>query len=154
MASRVFGPGSSQYACHKCPLYTTTPDTNPLLSPTDADTVVNNGSASCVTQPGYGWQSGAVVRCTAGNYSPGYTLAACTSCPGNMTTADTNPSLSAEAQAVVVNDAASDCQTLPGYGYDSGSDSAAQCPENTYAPGYTRNGCTACPGGQRRAVAA
>jgi hypothetical protein len=146
-AARVYGPTDAE-SCRRCPLSLTTADTNPALGPAAAAAVVNNGSAACVPRPGVGWEGGGPARCAGGKFSPGYMLEPCASCPGNMTTPDADPSMAPEAAAVVVNAAASDCVTLPGYGFDSGLGAAAQCPEGTYAPGYTRDGCAACPGGE------
>lgn len=147
VASRVYGPSSNEYACQKCPLYATTPDTNPALAPADAAAVVNNGSASCVPVPGYGWDGAAPARCTGGKFSAGYARTACTACPAGMTTPDANPALTLAQQAAVLNTAQTACVTLPGYGFVSSSQPAVQCAEGTWAAGYTQDACTACPEG-------
>lgn len=148
-ADPIFGPRASSYACQKCPLHMTTADTNPSSATEQAAAVVNGGAASCLSKPGYGFNSsvGAAYRCTAGSYSEGYARDPCASCPGNMTTADTDPSLTAQQQAAIVNNAETSCVTLPGYGFDSGAGAAYRCTDGTYSEGYSRDPCTACPVG-------
>jgi hypothetical protein len=127
----------------------TTADTDPSLTTEQQAAVVNGGAVSCLTQPAYGFNStaGLAYRCTDGTYSEGYARDPCASCPGNMTTADADPSLTAQQQAAVLNAAASACATLPGYGFNSTAGTAYRCTDGTYSEGFTRDPCTACPAG-------
>ena len=63
-----------------------------------------------------------------------------------MTTPDTNPALASAERAAFVNDAAADCVTQPGYGWNGAS--AAASAAGTYSPGYTRAECLTCPQGE------
>ncbi|KAI8470420.1 MAG: hypothetical protein J3K34DRAFT_420465 [Monoraphidium minutum] len=67
-AVAIYGPLSSQ-PCRKCPLYMTTADTDPALTPEQQAAVVNAGPTACLTAPGYAFNA------TTGTATP---------CPSNL----------------------------------------------------------------------
>ena len=75
----VFGPRSSDTACQKCPLFMTTDDTNPALTPEEQAAVVNAGPTACLTTLGYGYDAATntAIACPGGTSNAGYNRDPC-----------------------------------------------------------------------------
>jgi hypothetical protein len=93
-----------------------------------------------------------VVKCRLGRYGSATitsgTSVPCVSCGAGMTTLDAAPN--GDPGIVNAGEAAS-CACRPGYGFVTPATSpptCAPCAANTYAVGYTRDGCGACPANQ------
>ena len=71
----------------------------------------------------------------------------CRGCQAGMSTLDANPALSALDKEVLLNRRPDDCYTLPGYGYDSRSQSAQRCYQGSYSAGWDRELCSFCAEG-------
>ncbi|KAI8467397.1 MAG: hypothetical protein J3K34DRAFT_460421, partial [Monoraphidium minutum] len=91
-------------------------------------------------------------RCATGTYGvsedtygPMMGDYACRKCPQSTTTNDTNPALTPEQQAAVVNAGPTVCLTAPGYGLAAEATLPYMCTVGTFSPGYTRDPCLACP---------
>jgi hypothetical protein len=58
VSSAVYAPTDNSNACQSCPSTMTTLDTWSALTTAQRSGIVNGGSSSCVTAPGYGYNSG------------------------------------------------------------------------------------------------
>lgn len=90
---------------------------------------------ACVTQPGFGYEGGASVRCKVGSYNAGNNMNACTECDAGLTTAAAGAT------------ASTDCGIAPGYGFRDGS--VQMCALDTYNAAVQTTlttACTACSG--------
>jgi hypothetical protein len=71
----------------------------------------------------------------------------CRGCQAGMSTMDANPGVLLIDKQAIINRKPDDCYTLPGYGYDTRTQSAQVCYQGSYNAGWNRELCTQCPEG-------
>jgi hypothetical protein len=94
--------------------------------------------SKCVwAKPGYAYASqNAAVICAKGYFQSAISqTATCTQCPANMTTLKKGAMSSAA------------CVALPGFSYDSSTNTATACAVGSFKGGYNRRGCAQCGAG-------
>jgi hypothetical protein len=129
--ANTFGLVASE--CTKCPEF----------SGTSATT--QTSSAACLTDPGYGWYDGSVLKCDFAYYSTGGGQEECKFCGAGYNTSNAN----LDTVGIEGADAASDCRVAAGFYINpaNATGGVSQCPQGQYKPEIGDVACTSCPSG-------
>lgn len=172
MAMPGYGYNSTSGSAYPCPIGSYKYSLGPQDCSSCGEGLTTNRTAATSYQDCYipvGWGATLLsydpltlkaIRCIAGTWgvaSPVFGARssdlACRKCPQYTTTLDTwTAGLTQQQRDTVVNDGATDCLAVPGYGISADNGTAYLCPAGTYSLGYHREPCSSCPDGYTSAA--
>jgi hypothetical protein len=131
--NNTFGLVASE--CTKCPEF----------SGTASNAEGATSAAACVTDPGYGWYDGSVLKCDYGYWSAGGSQSECKFCGEGYNTSAAN----LDTVGIEGATAAANCRVAAGFYINAANATGgvSQCPQGQYKPQIGDTACTGCPSG-------